>query len=525
MRNEQQTRHPEGDARREHLLQGDYGNQPGIIRLDGSASAPPATPFRLDEETTSSRQAQAGNVAVRYRAVALGLIISDVVCLLAALAISYLVHFGTAGTRGAYMATIVAAPVLWIAVFGALSLYSPQHLSASEEFRRIISASSIGMLLIVVAIYSSHTQLSRTWLALTWALALLLELSSRRLWRWVVWRLKVTHWLSFRTLIVGANAEGQAIADSLSLPGTGYDVFGLIEPSRKAVRATRSGSDERVTATLNDLDDLETTIADNGIECLFMASTAIDPADTVRVVQVARRRSIKLMASANLPEILTSRLSAQHLAGVMALSLRPVRITGFQSLLKRAFDLISSVSALILLSPVIAVIALLVRATSPGPILFRSERVTSGGRSFVMFKFRTMVDNAAEMMSERDTDTSVPFFKHESDSCLTSVGGVLRRLSLDEVPQLINVVRGDMSLVGPRPLPVEQVAANLSLLTPRHEVRAGMTGWWQIQGRSDVLVDEALRMDLFYIENWSLSLDLYILLKTFGAVIRRRGAY
>lgn len=523
MRNEQQTRHPE-DGVPEPLLQGDYGNQPGIIRLDGNAAAPP-TPFRLDPDTTSSRQAQAGNVAERYRALALGLIVSDVVCLLAALAVSYLVHFGTGGMRGAYMATIVAAPALWIAVFGALSLYSPQHLSASEEFRRIISASSIGMLLIVVAIYSSHTQLSRTWLALTWALALLLELTSRRLWRWVVWRLKVTHWLSFRTLIVGANAEGRAIADALSLPGTGYDVFGLIETSRQPVRAARLGIDERVTATLKDLDDLEATIADNGIECLFMASTAIDPADTVRVVQVARRRSIKLMASANLPEILTSRLSAQHLAGVMALSLRPVRITGLQSLFKRAFDLIASVSALILLSPVIAVIALLVKVTSPGSVLFRSERVTSGGRPFIMFKFRTMVDNAAEMMRERAADTSVPFFKHDTDSCLTPVGGMLRRLSLDELPQLVNVVRGEMSLVGPRPLPAEQVAANLSLLTPRHEVRAGMTGWWQIQGRSDLLVDEALRMDLFYIENWSLSLDLYILLKTLGAVIRRRGAY
>jgi lipopolysaccharide/colanic/teichoic acid biosynthesis glycosyltransferase len=143
-----------------------------------------------------------------------------------------------------------------------------------------------------------------------------------------------------------------------------------------------------------------------------------------------------------------------------------------------------------------------------------------------MYKFRTMRDDADRLLEELEVDPSAPFFKlGAEDPRLTRVGRFLRKYSLDELPQLLNVLKGEMSLVGPRPLPAEQVAANLELLGPRHEVSAGVTGWWQVQGRSEVDdADEAVRMDLFYIENWSLALDLFVLLKTFGAVLAKRGA-
>jgi lipopolysaccharide/colanic/teichoic acid biosynthesis glycosyltransferase len=137
-----------------------------------------------------------------------------------------------------------------------------------------------------------------------------------------------------------------------------------------------------------------------------------------------------------------------------------------------------------------------------------------------MHKFRTMKADA-----DSPVDTSTPFFKLQSDPRLTPVGKVLRRLSLDELPQLLNILKGEMSLVGPRPLPADQVAANLEMLSARHEVPAGVTGWWQINGRSRVTPEEAIHLDQFYIENWSLSLDLYIVLKTFGAVIGQKGAH
>jgi lipopolysaccharide/colanic/teichoic acid biosynthesis glycosyltransferase len=170
--------------------------------------------------------------------------------------------------------------------------------------------------------------------------------------------------------------------------------------------------------------------------------------------------------------------------------------------------------------PLWAATAVAIRLSSRGPVFFRQDRVTTGGRIFPMYKFRTMKVNV-----DSPADTSAPFFKLQADPRLTRVGAVLRRLSLDELPQLLNVLRGEMSLVGPRPLPADQVAANLELLSPRHEVPAGMTGWWQVNGRSGVTPEEAIHLDQFYIENWSLSLDLYVILKTFGAVVGQRGAH
>jgi len=209
----------------------------------------------------------------------------------------------------------------------------------------------------------------------------------------------------------------------------------------------------------------------------------------------------------------------------VALTLKPTRLSTGQRVVKRGMDLVLAGVGLILVSPVMLVVALAIKGTSRGPVLFRQERVTEGGRSFWMYKFRTMTDVSAQEGSAPDLDTSAPYFKLKSDPRLTPVGRRLRRWSLDEVPQLLNVLRGEMSLVGPRPLPSEQVSANLELLGPRHEVRSGITGWWQIQGRSRVGPEEAIRLDQFYIENWSPALDLYILLRTVGALIKRDGAY
>jgi lipopolysaccharide/colanic/teichoic acid biosynthesis glycosyltransferase len=188
-------------------------------------------------------------------------------------------------------------------------------------------------------------------------------------------------------------------------------------------------------------------------------------------------------------------------------------------------DVVLAIFGLIVTSPVLLLAAIAIKVTSDGPVLFRQDRVTEGAQTFVMYKLRTMTRDSNRSVEEPGLDISAPFFKLKSDPRLTKVGKWLRGWSIDELPQLFNVLLGDMSLVGPRALAAEQVSANIELLGPRHEVRSGITGWWQIHGRSDVEPEEAIRMDHFYIENWSPALDIYILLRTAGALVTRRGAY
>jgi lipopolysaccharide/colanic/teichoic acid biosynthesis glycosyltransferase len=188
---------------------------------------------------------------------------------------------------------------------------------------------------------------------------------------------------------------------------------------------------------------------------------------------------------------------------------------------KRVLDLVLGTLAAIITAPIMLSIAVAIRLTSPGPVLFWQERTTRDGRVFRIVKFRTM-DAGSDRVAD---DPALPFFKMTDDPRLTKVGRWIRPLSLDELPQLWNVLRGDMSLVGPRPLPVEQVQAHPILLEPRHDVAAGMTGWWQVNGRSDLPAEEAVVFDRYYIENWSIGLDLRILAKTIGVLFDRRGAY
>jgi exopolysaccharide biosynthesis polyprenyl glycosylphosphotransferase len=459
------------------------------------------------------------SVARRYRRIAAALAVTDVACVLAALLLARVLRFDLAPLSPEYVIAILVGVALWVPVFHAYGLYAVRHLSASEEFRRTIGATSIGALLVVLTSYWSHSELSRQWVALTWAFAVIFELVARRLWRFHVWRLRSDGRLALRTLIVGSNDEAGQLSTALATPRLGFDALGYVSTGS-------SGPSPNGLRILGGVDDLVQLIQRNSVDCVFVASSAVGPADTLKVVQASRQTGAEVRVSANLPQILASRLSVQPVGpDVMAISLKPVRLSGTQSLVKRAFDLAVATIVGIVSLPLLVGIAIAIKLTSRGPVLFRQQRVTKGGVAFTVYKFRTMLQNGDSLLGDRLADVSSPFFKVEDDPRLTKVGKVLRKLSLDELPQLLNVIKGDMSLVGPRPLPVDQVAANLELLGPRHEVPAGVTGWWQVNGRSDLSPEEALRLDLFYIENWSLSLDLYILLKTVGVIVARRGAY
>ena len=453
-----------------------------------------------------------GGALRRYRRVAVGLALSDAVCIVVALLASYALRYPGELVPAREAVVVALAPVIWIVVFYAFDLYAPQHLAAYEELRRIIGASGVGIILLVMGSFWSKASFSRAWVGLTWALVLLLELVPRRWWRAYQWRLRLDGRLALRTLVVGASADACRLVEILRGPASGFQPLGHIQASEPMVAANR-------LPVLGRIDELERLVGEHAADCLFVASTGITEADMARVTQVARQAEIEVRVLANLPQMLTSRLSLLKVGAAIAVALRPVRLSGPQAAMKRVLDLVVASATLLVTLPLWPVIALAIRLDSRGPALFHQERVTKDGRVFRMHKFRTM------RTDQLGFDTSRPFFKLECDPRLTRVGVFLRRFSLDELPQLWNVLTGEMSIVGPRPLPADQVAANTDLLSPRHVVPAGVTGWWQINGRSRVTAEEALRLDLFYIENWSPTLDVYILLKTFGAVVRRQGAY
>ena len=459
-----------------------------------------------------------GQVAHLRRLLTAALVGGDIFSIVAGLIISSFIRFNGDLPLFSYVLVLLLGPVVLVGVFYAFSLYYPEDLSGAEEFKRIISAVSITMILLTTASFWTKSELSRSWVAVSWILTLVFIIAVRTLMKSYRAHLRTRGRLALRTLIVGNNGEARQVSDALANPGSGYVSVGHVTGRGEPIYL----DDKQTVGTV---DTIEETIRTTGADCVFIAPSSLDSESVLHVIRAARRQRVDVRVSSGLPEILSTRLTFHSVSGVMALAVRTPKLTGMQAAVKRLVDVSVASTALLASFPLWALTALAIKLDSRGPILFRQERVTKGGRTFTMIKFRTMRTDADQMLARTQNDSTQPFFKLESDPRLTRVGRFIRRLSLDELPQLVNVLRGEMSLIGPRPLPAEQVAANLELLGPRHEVSAGVTGWWQVQGRSNVGPEEAVQMDTFYIENWSLSLDMFILLKTAKALVTRKGAY
>ncbi len=454
----------------------------------------------------------------RYRSVGYVLVLIDALCLSAALFAAHALRFGSL-PAGDYMVGTVAAIIIWIGVFYSLGLYAPHHLSWLEELRRTVSAVGIGIVVVILVTFWVDVYLSRSWMAIALGIVLALELIARRIVRGYISRQHASESLVMRTLVIGNKKQAAELIEALNRPGSGYLSLGFVDASNPLIASEELSPAERVGR-------LRLLIQRHRPDCLFIASTTLGTKQMLAVLQAARQEDVLVRVYTHLSGILASRVTVQSVGtGGVALTLKPAGLSTPQRFLKRTTDVALAGMGLIVLSPVLLLTALAIRITCGRPVIFRQERVTEGSRVFVMYKFRTMGNGSDGAAEDQPTDESVPFFKVQGDHRMTKVGGWLRRWSIDELPQLANVLRGDMSLVGPRPLPAEQVSANIELLGPRHEVRSGITGWWQINGRSDLDPEAAVRLDHFYIENWSPALDAYILFRTAGALFMHKGAY
>ncbi len=411
---------------------------------------------------------------------------------------------------------VLLAPLAWLAVFQFFRTYSRAGVTPGEEIRRILGATATASFAVAAIAVRTGVPTTMSLISRLFVVAVLVELGGRWAARSISARSRRAGADAVPTLVVGTNEEAQRLAKTLA-DGRSYEPVGFVGAPNGVTSDTELPVVGRVHET-------ESLLRSNGVACVYIASTALSPQEIEIVARACRRTNSELHISTNLTGIHPSRLIVRSTAGLTALSVRPVRLSGAQAAAKRTFDILVGSTLLVVSLPVLLAIAAAIRLTSSGPAFYKQTRITKDGRPFTMYKFRSMVINPERALEGTVIDLTKPYFKLEKDPRLTRVGRVIRALSIDELPQLWNVVGGDMSLVGPRPLPAEQVAANPEFLAPRHEVRGGLTGLWQVSGRSDLDSERALEIDRFYIENWSVGLDLWILYRTLGAVVARRGA-
>jgi exopolysaccharide biosynthesis polyprenyl glycosylphosphotransferase len=497
--------------------------QPRVVRAGARSSAVGADSVPIRVQARAGR----GQAIARapYRSLYRWMALTDSGCVLAGLLIAYRYRFGTLWPSRDFMLVLGLAPFVTIAFALGFGLYRVHQCSSLEEFRRILLAITMTITSIVMVSYWSRVSYSRLWIGVACLLCLLFAVVSRRLWHREIRRWWAAGRLGFSTLIVGTNAEAEHLARLLDGGKLGFRPLGFVATSDGDAG---SGDGDPTLPVLGGIGQLRELIRDSGANCVFVAASAVRASDVKHVLKARRLDGVEIRVTANVPAMLSAtRVTPQSIGGLMALSVNAVRLTRGQAIAKRVFDVVVAGTALLLGWPLLLAVAVAIKLHDGGPVLFRQERVGLHRRPFTLLKFRTMVPRAEVMLTEllARNEADGPLFKVREDPRVTRVGRWLRRYSLDELPQLLNVLKGEMSLVGPRPPLVGEVDAYEDWQLDRLEVRPGITGLWQVSGRSDLSFDAYVRLDLFYIENWSLAYDLFIVAKTLPLLLFPRGAY
>ncbi len=337
--------------------------------------------------------------------------------------------------------------------------------------------------------------------------------------------LRVSGWMldragyARRAVLVGSGKHIEEVARALAdRSRTRVDIVGYISLTPRPRNGLRS---------LGELPDLSDVLVHEAVQEVIIADPDFPQDKAVELVDMCHQRGVTVQVAPSTMEILIDRAEFAPGHTVPLFTLRPPVFEGVDYAVKRTFDLVVSLVGTVLLAPVFLAIAVAIKLSSRGPVIYRSVRPGMAGKPFFCFKFRTMREHAEQIQDELEplNEQSGALFKIRDDPRMTRVGRFLRRFSLDELPQLVNVVRGEMSLVGPRPLPMRDFDRLDEWHKKRYLVLPGITGLWQVSGRSELDFDDLVRLDFLYLERWSIMLDLSILLKTIPAVLTRRGAF
>lgn len=482
--------------------------------------------------------AQAARGPVKWeRQYGRALVVSDTILIAVALAATVLLvphpTIVTVARPSTHLSVWLIVGIIGLAIGTLLSLSGSRTSRVvgvgSQEYRAIARSSFVAFTTAALIAYLFGLSGLKFVLAVGLVATTGVLILSRWVWRrWLVSQRRDGS-MANRVLLVGSEASVASTARDLRRnPAAGLFVVGACTPTSR-VGDYIPGTDIAVSGSVsNVMQALETVSADT---VLITSSNELST-DTVRSLSWQLEPGQQhLIVAPSLTDIGGPRLHARPVSGLPLVHVETPRYRGGKLYAKRAFDMFSAGVLILLLSPVLLGITIAVRSSSPGGPFFRQERIGLGGRKFAMLKFRSMYVDAEDRLAEleraageRDSGNDV-MFKMKDDPRVTNVGRVLRRFSLDELPQLFNVLRGEMALVGPRPPLDREVQQYSDSVHRRFLVKPGITGLWQVSGRSDLDWEETVRLDLFYVENWTLTGDLLILLKTVRAVIKSDGAY
>jgi len=463
------------------------------------------------------------------------LLLVDVATLIIAFAAAYVIRFDLrlivfvndfAPSPQFYFNLGIILVSTWIALFWAFRLYDWESLlGGTREYASIFQASLSGTILVALAQFLiPQLIIARGWVGLSWALTFVLVSLARFLMRRLAYSARRHGFLMVPTLIIGASEEGRLLGEQLlNWPTSGLTVLGFLDEGvRPGQRICRN------LYALGTLDRLEELVRQYRVEELILATGGLSREVILSVFErYGTSPSVHLRLSSGLFELLTTGLSIKETAYVPLIGVNRVRLSRTDALLKALLEYTLTVAVLLLSSPLMALITVLIKLDSPGPVFYHRRVMGLNGRQFNAIKFRTMHTDGDALLAANPSllDMLATTHKIKDDPRITRIGLYLRRYSLDELPQLLNVLKGDMSLVGPRIIsPPELVHYGqwaMNLLT----VRPGLTGLWQVSGRSDVSYEERVRLDMFYIRNYSIWLDLQLILQTLPVVLGGRGAY
>ena len=401
--------------------------------------------------------------------------------------------------------------------------------NGSTEYKTVMRATLSTFGALAIAAFLLRMPVARGYMVIAFPCGLVLLLLGRLLWRrWLQVQRKAGGSLH-RAVVVGERAKtGHVIQQIAAVPDTGYQIVGEVTTSNGGPTGCLRPIPDCIRRAVG-YDEILPLIDETGSDTLILTSSdVLTPERTRQLGWQLDERDIELVVVPALTDIAGPRIHTRPVAGLPLLHISYPSMSGAKQVVKRTFDIVGSLALIVILSPVFAVVALGVKLTSPGPLLFKHERIGLNGEPFKMLKFRSMVVDAdrqlTNLLAQQGTGDR-PLFKVADDPRITPIGTFLRRYSLDELPQFFNVLNGSMSLVGPRPQVAGEVALYAEWDYRRLLVKPGITGLWQVSGRSNLEWEDAIRLDLYYVENWSLMNDLMILFRTVRAVVMTDGAH